>query len=128
QDVGLANRGVLHTRRRRWEDAVRDFRQATQVKPDGFQAYVNLALALQELKRWDDAVAAVDQAIQRAPKLPVLYQARARLHVARGRWARAREDFDRAIALEPAGSASQLLVDCHIELGRLLHQRGEYAA
>jgi tetratricopeptide (TPR) repeat protein len=127
QYVGLANRGVLHIRRRRWAEAVADLRRAVRLKPEGYQAHANLAQALQGMGRWAEAVATLDQAIRRAP-LAVLYQSRARLQLRRKHWLAARTDFEQAIAREPRGSKSPQLVENLVELGRLLHREGKYPA
>jgi len=96
------------------------------VKPEGFQAYVNLSQAQQGLRRWDEALAALDQAVNLAPGLGVLYENRAKLHLLRKDRAAARTDFERAIALEPKESKSDQLVNDLVELGRLLHRERQY--
>jgi tetratricopeptide (TPR) repeat protein len=126
QYVGLTNRGVLHLRRQRWQEAVRDLRQAIRVNPEAFPAHANLAQALQGLRRWGEALAALDQAIKLAPDQGVLYESRAKLHLLRRDRAAARADFERAIAREPKESQSLRLVNDLVELGRLLHQEGKY--
>lgn len=128
QYAGLANRGVLHIRALRWTEAVRDLRAAVQVNPEGFQAYANLAQALQGQKQWDQALQALDQAIQRAPGLAVLYENRAHLHLLRRDRQAARADFEQAVDREPRDSRSERLVNNLVELGRLLHREGRHDA
>jgi tetratricopeptide (TPR) repeat protein len=128
QYVGLANRGVLNIRRQRWAEAVADLRQAVKVNREAFQAYANLAQALEGQGKWARAKEALDQAIKRAPHLAVLYESRARLHLLRKHRAAARADFEEAIAREPKGSKSDRLVNNLVELGRLLHRKHDYSA
>jgi tetratricopeptide (TPR) repeat protein len=128
QYVGLANRGVLNIRRQHWPEAVADLRQAVQANPSGFQAYVNLALALQGQAKWDEAQAVLGEAIRRAPNLAIGYESRARLHLLRKNWAGARADFEQAIRREPRDSKSERLIDNLVELGRLWHRERNYAA
>lgn len=119
QYAALVNRGVLFIRQNRWPEAVADFKRAAQVKPDGYQSYLNLAQAYQGLKQWDDALAALDDAISRAPKLSLLYESRAKLQLARDNPKAARLDFEAAIANEPPGTKAERLVGNLVELGRL---------
>jgi len=126
--VGLANRGVLLIRRKRWTEAVRDLETAVQLNPRAYPAYVSLAQALQGAGKGEEALVAMNQAIQRAPNLPELYEARARLRLERGQRSLARADFERAIALEPKDSKSELLVRNLVELGQLLHREHQYPA
>ncbi len=128
QYVGLANRGVMHIRRRHWAEAVADLRQAVRVNPAGFQAYVNLAQALQGQGRPAQALAALDRAIGLRPDLAVLYESRARLHLLRRDWATARVDFEQAVAREPRDGRSERLAKDLMELGRLLHREHDYPA
>jgi tetratricopeptide (TPR) repeat protein/tRNA A-37 threonylcarbamoyl transferase component Bud32 len=128
QYVGLVNRGVLNIRRQRWTDAVRDLNQALQARPTGYQAYVNLALALRGLEQWDAALKALDHAIEQAPDLADLYESRARLQLVRKDRQAAMADFERAIAREPKGSTADRLVKNLVELGRLQHRQGQSVA
>ncbi len=66
--VGLANRGVLLIRRKRWAEAIRDLEEAIRLNPAAYPAYVNLAQALQGAGKPEAALTAMNQAIQRAPR------------------------------------------------------------
>ena len=107
QYVGLANRGVLNMRRKDWPEAVKDLQDAVKANPAGFQGYVNLATALQEVGKWDEATAALDRAIKLAPALALGYQSRAELHVRRKQWAAAKADFEQAVALDSVGGRAR---------------------
>lgn len=127
QYVALVNRGVLFIRQQRWGKALVDLQRAVQVAPEQFQAYANLAQALQGEGKGEQAVAALDQTIKRAP-IAELYRSWARLQLLRKRRARARADFEQAIAREPKGSSSDQLVNNLVELGRLPHRESKYPA
>jgi tetratricopeptide (TPR) repeat protein len=90
------------------------------------QAYVSLALALEKMNLFDEARVALDEAIRHNPDLPIVYEHRARLHLARKQWAAAREDFVQAIARESKDQPSDRLVQNLVELGRL-HLRQDKA-
>jgi tRNA A-37 threonylcarbamoyl transferase component Bud32 len=151
QHVGLANRGVLNIRRRLWTDAVRDLERSVTLNQKGFQAYLNLAQALEGLGRWHEAARAMDQAVSLAPA-PQLYRSRAKLRCAQVRgcvtvlvmggfpdaltnaavfdqvYRQIRDDYRTAIALEPPDSKSEQLSTNLLELGQLLQQDGDHRA
>ena len=54
--VMLVNRGVMRVRQGRHEAAAEDFLTAIALKPNQFQAYIDLAQAFQKLGRLDDAM------------------------------------------------------------------------
>ena len=131
QYVGLNQRGVLNIRRRRWEAAVGDLRQALAENPNGVHACINLANALQESGKLTEAVAALDQAIKLAPNLTDLYESRASLHLHRKQRPAARDDFQRAIQTLERGNGDgqpDRLVKNLVELGRILHHERGYTA
>ena len=59
--VMLVNRGVMRIRRGRSDDALADLAGAIALKPDQFEAYINLAMAFQNLERWDEALLTLGQ-------------------------------------------------------------------
>ena len=78
--VMLVNRGVMRVRQGRNQAATEDFLTAIALKPNQFQAYIDLAQAFQKLGRLDDAMKALDRAIEQTPGQAVLHRARAQLH------------------------------------------------
>jgi eukaryotic-like serine/threonine-protein kinase len=128
QYVGLANRGVLNIRRRRWDAAFQDLEAAVKVDANGIEAYLNLAVAHQGLGQWQQALEALNKAEKLAPYLPAIYESRARLHLKRGDWQAARADFEQAIAREPKGSRSARLAANLMEQGKLLDRAKNYPA
>jgi tetratricopeptide (TPR) repeat protein len=122
----LTSRGALRVQRQRWDEAVADLRQATELRPDAPEAYVNLAAAYRGRQDWDGAVAALDRALALRPDDAGLYHTRAQLHAHRGDRAAARRDFEQAVAHEPAGSTSERLASAWVELGHLRHLDGDY--
>ncbi len=121
----LVNRGVLRVRRDQPRAAIDDFRLAIGLRPDRFQAYVNLSRAYQALGRHGQAVEALDQALDRFPREAVLHRARARVHRLRSRPNLAIADLGRAIdearANDPARGVDLL------ERAELLQQSGRRA-
>lgn len=120
--VMLVNRGVMRIRAGRHADAVVDLRAAVALKPDQFQAYVNLAQAYQNMKSYDAALATLDEAVARSPDQAVLYRARSQVQRLRSHDAEALRDLEKAIALSSPTDPS--LVNDHLERGLILHQAG----
>src|SRR5262249_33930964 len=116
------NRGVLWTRRKQWDRALVDLKEAIGLQPDAYQPYVILVRAYEGLlhkhaavgmvtggvpsallkgahrKDLDEAVTALDQALKRRPNDAWLYHVRAQFHLLRGEPKLARDDFKQAIA------------------------------
>ncbi|MDR3636418.1 MAG: protein kinase [Isosphaeraceae bacterium] len=124
QYVMLVNRGVMRIRRGHNQAAIEDLEAAIRRKPDQFQAYVNLAQALQNLKRYDDAVRVLDGAIERVSDQAVLYRARSQVYRAWSKRDDALADLDRAIALSAADDP--VLASDHLESGLIHQQAGRY--
>jgi tetratricopeptide (TPR) repeat protein len=106
------------------DDGERDLREAIELQPS-YQAYLALAYALQERGDERGALQQLDRAVARRPQDPALYFRRARLRVVIGDRPGARQDFERTIAGEPAGSLSDRAAAAHVELARLWQQADE---
>jgi eukaryotic-like serine/threonine-protein kinase len=122
--VMLVNRGVMRVCQGRNESATEDFLTAIALKPNQFQAYIDLAQAFQKLGRLDDAMKALDRAIEQAPGQAVLHRARAQLHRMRSENNSALADLDRAIKQSASGDPA--LAGDHLERGLILQRSGEY--
>jgi serine/threonine protein kinase/tetratricopeptide (TPR) repeat protein len=125
QYIGLCNRGVLYIRRKLWRRAEEDLRKAVALRPDWYQAYVNLSHALQGAGAWPLAEAEIDKAVKLSP-LPELYEMRAFLHLGRNRVAQARPDLERVIDMESKGGNLDRLAKCRLALGWSLDKEGEH--
>jgi serine/threonine protein kinase/tetratricopeptide (TPR) repeat protein len=119
------NRAVLRIRTARIDDAIADLKSAIKLKPNAYQAFVNLAQAYRGQGQLEKALETLRRAIDLEPGLAHLYRLRARLHLERREPDLALEDFDRAIHRQDAASPYQ--VDDQIERGRLLLSKGKYA-
>jgi eukaryotic-like serine/threonine-protein kinase len=110
----------------RLDDAVADLKKAIELRPQQYQAYVNLALTYEKQHHLAEAVAQMNQAIQLEPERGFLYRRRARLQIERHDDTAGLQDLDRAIGLEPAGSLSLALAEDLMERGRLLCRQDKY--
>jgi tetratricopeptide (TPR) repeat protein len=120
----LIDRGALWRQRQRWDEAIADLRQAIALRPEAPEAYVNLAQAYAGREDWDSAVVTLGKALDLRPRdAAELYHTRAQFNADR---AAARRDFEQAIAHEPKGSTSELLVSSYVELGHLQNQDRDF--
>ncbi len=122
QYVMLVNRGVLRIKRTQNDAAIADLEAAVALKPNQFQAYVNLAQAYQNLNRLADATQTLDRAIARDSRQALLYRARSLVYRAWSRADQALEDLRHAIA--SSSPDDPLLASDYIEQGLLLHLSG----
>jgi eukaryotic-like serine/threonine-protein kinase len=123
--VMLVNRGVMRIRAGRHESAAEDFLAAIRLKPDHFQAYVDLAHAYKDLGRHENARDILDRAIARSPGQAVLYRTRARIHRLLEHGTEAFQDLERAIACAPREDPA--LVGDQLERALILEQSGRNA-
>jgi serine/threonine-protein kinase len=114
------NRGTLHLKEKKPAEAMRQFEQAVQEKPQLYQAHANLAEACGQLDQLDEAVRRLSEAIRLEPNHAGLYRARALLEQRRGRPAAALTDLDEAIRLVPHEKPSLELARYHFERGAIL--------
>jgi eukaryotic-like serine/threonine-protein kinase len=126
----LVSRGALRIRREELRPAIDDLTEAIKLKPDDYQAHVNLARAYQLRRQDAEAVREMDQALAHSPlsARAALYRTRARLHQKAGRTGAAVRDLDEAARLEPDGLNSAQAAEDLLAKGRLLAQAGDYAS
>ena len=123
--VMLVNRGVMRIRRGNDEAAVQDLLAAIALRPDAFQAYINVSQAYQDLHRFDQALESLDRALARSPGQAVLHRARAQLHRQRSHDREALDDLGRAIALSPPGDPA--LAGDHLDRALILQKAGRHS-
>jgi tRNA A-37 threonylcarbamoyl transferase component Bud32/lipoprotein NlpI len=126
--AALVNRGVLYIRRREWENAIADLKQAMAVDPAAYQAHADLAQALHGEGRHEEALAAIGRAIECAPDLPELYLVRAQMSLGRKNRSGVLADYKRAIARDLAKGPSRRLAETFVKVGQLLLEEKEYSA
>ncbi len=122
--VLLVYRAVLRIRTDRCTDAIADLQAAIRLKPNAYQAFVNMANAYRRLGKLDQAVAQLNHAIQLEPGLAHLYRLRARLQLERKEQELALVDFNQAIGREDSTSPYQ--ADDLVDRGRLLLSGKKY--
>jgi tetratricopeptide (TPR) repeat protein len=96
------NRGILRFRQEKYQEAVADAKAAVELKPDQFQAYVNLAQACEKLNRLDEVTTALNKAIDKRANLASLYRTRAQVYLERERQAALAQQPDRVKAAQDA--------------------------
>ena len=155
--AALTNLGFLEFNRRNWPAAIENLEKAIHGRPGALAAYINLALTHRERanevlhrahvsglapvgavalavacadgsRALDAAAKVLDDAIKEQPNVARLYHERAGIRLLRGDTAAARDDLFRAVSLRPTTGAVSIWADDLLELGRLMHNDGEYAA
>jgi tetratricopeptide (TPR) repeat protein len=120
--VMLVNRGVMRIRRGRHDAAAADLSEAIQLKPDQFEAYINLSMAYKNLGQWDNALATLDRAIKGHPREAVLYRARSQVYRLRSMTDQALADLRKVIELTPPRDPA-IVADLS-DIGLILQQTG----
>jgi serine/threonine protein kinase/Tfp pilus assembly protein PilF len=114
------NRAAMRIQQGKLDEASADLKDAIQLNPEPYQAYLNLAevARLQE----DDAKAerCLDEALRRAPSLPRVYSLRALVREAKKDLPLALEDLDQAVRLTTPGNPR--LAEYQYRRGRILHE------
>ncbi len=101
--VLFVNRGVLRVRTDRFDEAITDLKAAIELKPNAYQAYVNLAQAYRRQGKLDLALGELHRAVALEPGLAHLYRLQSRLYLEREQPEHALADSgagDRARGLE----------------------------
>jgi tetratricopeptide (TPR) repeat protein len=123
----LVSRGALRIRAHKLDKAVTDLKEAQSLRPQDYQAHVNLARAYQLQKHDTDALHELDRAIELGTpaSLSALYRTRARLHEEAGRNEAAARDLEQAAHLEPGGPKAPPIAEDMLARGRLLGMAGD---
>jgi tetratricopeptide (TPR) repeat protein len=99
------------------------------MRPNEWQAYVNLAAAYTELGSVQEAAAQLDRAVALKPAqgLAAIHRNRARLLQKTGAFVAAADEFGRAAAAESSSHVGQRAAD-YLQQSRLLEKAGQHAA
>jgi tetratricopeptide (TPR) repeat protein len=138
QYVTLVNRGVVRIRTAQaaqaFDQAMDDFRQAIQLRPEHYHAVMNLGLAYKKLRKWDAALEQLTKAIALYPKaaqanrpdatLALLYREAADTQRERNDMPAALRGFATAAQWEAPGS-KELAAD-YLERALILYRQGSY--
>jgi tetratricopeptide (TPR) repeat protein len=119
----LVNRALMHFDLNETDAAVTDLNAAIRIKPDQYQAYVNLARVYERVDL-PKAMNAIDSAIEREPRMGALYRLRAQYQVKLKNVPEAIKDYDLAIAKEPALSPNR--IGDQLEKAKLLYRQKQY--
>lgn len=125
----LVNRGLLWLERRDWEKAVADLQEAIKLDGRQWPAFETLAKIYERQEKPDQAIEQFTRAIEFRRNSASLYRARAAVNRSRkdqgpAHRAQALADLDRAIRLDPKGSAAFALDQMH--RARLLLQEARH--
>lgn len=114
------NRGIFHMQAKRYEAALADFSRAIQTDPEYDMAYRGRAAVLIELRDFRGAMETAQTLIRLQPDNSDAYMMRGRIHAAQGDVERARSDFKRGCAKNPAPEPCMSIA---LQSGRLVGSR-----
>lgn len=98
----FVNRGIIHMRRKNWEEAHADFDDALERKPEMGEGWVNRGALLVATKRFAEGLAATNKAIELGTEEPEkAYYNRAIAHEGLGDLTAAYFDYQQAQTLAP---------------------------
>lgn len=99
----ITNRGILHMREGRFDQALSDYEKSIRLMPDLLESKVNLGAALYGLGRYKEALVALNEGIgaDSTDAKAIGYYNRALCHERLGDIQTAYEDFRRALATRP---------------------------
>jgi tetratricopeptide (TPR) repeat protein len=98
----------------RTADAERGFRELAARHPQLGGAHANLGLILRNAGKHDESVAALERAVKASPNQPLFFNQLGVSYRHGGKFAKAREAYESALALDPN------YADAHLNLGVLL--------
>ena len=116
------NRGGMRIEHGNLDAAIADLRRAIEIRPDGYQAHLNLGEALRRSGEPQQALEHLNQAVELAPRVSKCFRARGAAHLDRQQLEPALADFEQAIQLEQ--KSSQWLAEIHFERARVLDRLG----
>lgn len=85
-------------------------RELQKINPDAPEGYTLEAEVMQKLGQWDTSVTSLDDAIEKDPESGRLFNLRGYAYLNQDKAEKAKEDFERAIALENLPSAHRNMV------------------
>lgn len=116
----LLNRGVIHSRGGRYEDARRDFDRAARVAPKDPRPYFNRGVLREHLKNTDGALTDFTTALQYNKEMISALLRRSQVYVRLRQVQQAMADLDRALTLEPKNA------EVYRQKGALLRFMGRF--
>jgi len=102
------DRGVMLYYRRELSGAEAQFKKAIDIRPDFYEAYNNLGLAVSDQGRREEAVAAFKKAVELSPEAPEAYNNLGCLYKGKKDYQQAVEYFNQAIAKQSDYSLAYL--------------------
>jgi predicted CXXCH cytochrome family protein len=105
------NLGMIHFQSAHYDDAVRSFRQATNLDPDLVQAWVNLGAVYLMLEQFDDAIEVLQFAIESDPNFAPTFGNLGYIYMQQGDFDQARIMFNKVLELQPDDERARAYLD-----------------
>lgn len=95
------NRGWVQSKKRRDDQAIRDFSESIRLTAQPYYAFLDRGLVYHRRGEFEKALSDYDAALARDRNIPDAYHRRGRIHEDRGDWAKAIADYSEAIRCAP---------------------------
>jgi len=117
---GHNNLGAVYLEKKRYAEAIEEYRKAIALEPNHHNAHVNLSFALATLQRPEEAIAMADRALQIKPDSPAAYHALGKAYLAKGDLAEALRYYEKAVQAAPD------YVEAHYDWGNALARQERF--
>ncbi len=118
------NLGVQHRKLRQWDEAIRAFRRALELRTDSAKPHVNLGVIYGELGQTKEAITSFETARRLEPNSTAIHIALGQLYFQKQDYLNAEESLETATRLNPAEARQAFLLLVEIALRHQDKQRG----
>ncbi len=113
------NRGRIYERRKEWDLAMADYKQAIRINPNYAKTHKNIGMIYERKGDIPSAIAAYSKAIEVKPNYSAAYNNRALLYIKSGKMDLALADYNSAISADPR------YILGYVNRGALFVERGD---
>ncbi len=93
--------GFAHAERGRWDQAIREYMKALEIRPDFAEAYNNLGIAYDEKRVYEDGLRCYKRAIEIEPGFADAHNNLGCVYASRGELEKGIEEWKKALKLDP---------------------------
>ncbi|MEY2498783.1 MAG: hypothetical protein QOD12_2339 [Verrucomicrobiota bacterium] len=120
RSLAYYERAQVESEKSKYDDAIRDYTEAIQLRLPGINAYWGRGWAYQCKREWDKALKDYARVLRRDRSVGQVYFNRGQIFLEQKKWRRARNDFSEAIRCEPNNATAFLnRAKAHLELNNL---------
>ena len=118
--IAYESRGIAYFGKDEYDNAIRDYNKAVELKPDNARAYRSRGDAYNNKGEYEQSIQDYDKAIELKPDDATIYLNRGNAYNDKGEHERAIQDYDKAIELKPDDAGA------YLNRGVAYNRKGEY--